>query len=226
MPHILVIDDDERLRQLLQRYLSDQGFFISVAEGAEQAREAMRYFTFDALVLDLMMPGETGLQFAGSLTAPHPPVLMLTAMAEGSDRVRGLELGAGDYLTKPFEPRELVLRLRNLMQRSESNEKPEDVYFGQFRFHLASSRLFKQDKEMYLTSAEAALLKVLAEKAGQPLSRETLAEQSAGTVERSNERSIDVQINRLRKKIEPTPGRPVYIRTQRGAGYVLQTDAS
>lgn len=226
LPHILVIDDDERLRQLLHRYLSDQGFFVSVAEDAAAARERMKFFQFDALVLDLMMPGETGLEFAATITSASPPILMLTAMAEASDRVKGLELGAGDYLTKPFEPKELVLRLRNLIGRTVTEVKTEnpDVRFGQFRFHLPTARLYQNNDEIYLTTAEAALLKALAEKPGQPVSREALAEIGDGISERNNERSVDVQINRLRKKIEPTPGRPIYIRTQRGAGYVLLAD--
>lgn len=224
--HILVVDDDERLRQLLQRYLSDQGFFVSTAPDAKAAREALAYFRFDALVLDLMMPGETGLQLAASLPADNqPPILMLTAMAEPADRVRGLEIGARDYLTKPFEPRELVLRLNNLLQQPISPAAEKDMlHFGAFRFEKLSGRLYKDEESVYLTQAESALLQALAAQPGEPVSRESLVALGIGGGDNQNERSVDVQINRLRKKIEPVPGRPVYIRTLRGSGYILQTD--
>jgi two-component system phosphate regulon response regulator OmpR len=225
--HILVIDDDERLRQLLQRYLSDQGFFVTIAADAKAAREALHYFCFDAMVLDLMMPGETGLQLAASMPADNkPPILMLTAMADPADRVRGLELGARDYLTKPFEPRELVLRLNNLLQQPAQAPSTDtrEVRFGFFRFEQASGRLFKEDEPVYLTQAESALLQALAANPGHPVTRESLIALGIGGADNQNERSVDVQINRLRKKIEPLPGRPIYIRTLRGAGYILQTD--
>ncbi len=224
--HILVVDDDERLRQLLQRYLSDQGFFVSTAPDAKAAREALDYFRFDAMVLDLMMPGETGLQLAASLPeANQPPILMLTAMTEPADRVRGLEIGARDYLTKPFEPRELVLRLNNLLRQPGAPAAAgERIRFGEFRFEKSTGRLYKEDEPVYLTQAEAGLLQVLAAQPGEAVTREALAALGVGGGDSQNERSVDVQINRLRKKIEPVPGRPVYIRTLRGSGYILHTD--
>jgi two-component system phosphate regulon response regulator OmpR len=222
IPHILVVDDDERLRDLLRQYLSDQGFFVSTAKHAEQAREKLAYFQVDLMVLDLMMPGETGLQLAHSLGRRAPPTLMLTAMGEADDRVRGLEVGAEDYLVKPFEPRELVLRLRNIWQRTRGQQN-QSIRFGEFHFDPASQKLTQGEAPVYLTSSEAQCLRVLAEHAGQPVTRERLAELSMGHSS-GNERSVDVQINRLRKKIEPVPGRPVYIQTVRGAGYVLHAD--
>lgn len=222
MPHILVVDDDERLRDLLRQYLSDQGFFVSTARDAAAAREKLGFFAVDGMVLDVMMPGETGLQLAASLGRAAPPTLMLTAMGEASDRIAGLEAGVEDYLVKPFEPKELVLRLRNILQRGKP-AMVQAIRFGGFRFELASQKLFHGMEPVYLTSAEALCMKALAEQAGTPVSREKLAE--LGLQGKGNERSVDVQINRLRKKIEPVPGRPVYIQTVRGAGYVLHPES-
>lgn len=223
IPHVLVVDDDTRLRDLLQHFLTDQGFRVTVAADADAARHHMRVFEFDAMVLDVMMPRETGVQFATTLPTAAPPVLMLTAMGEVEDRIAGLEVGARDYLVKPFEPRELVLRLRNLLSSKPAVVLParQICRFGPFEFDLQSQQLFQGDQPMYLTSGEAAYLKMLAELCGQPVSRESLAELNSGSQDRQMERSVDVQINRLRKKIEPVPGKPIYIQTIRGAGYVL-----
>ena len=218
--HLLVVDDDERLRELLQQYLSEHGFFVSVAKDTTEARRMLQHFELDAMVLDLMMPGESGLELAASLGASAPPILMLTAMGETEDRIKGLETGARDYLVKPFEPRELVLRINNILQRRQQEMSVAfKVRFGEFTFDTRSGKLLQQDHPVYLTSGEAQCLKVLAENAGKPVSRELLAELTLGA--KGNERSVDVQINRLRKKIEPMPGRPIYIQTVRGAGYVL-----
>ncbi len=222
IPHVLVVDDDTRLRDLLQHFLSDQGFRVSVAADADAARHQMCFFEFDALVLDVMMPRETGVEFAATLPANAPPVLMLTAMGEAQDRIAGLETGARDYLVKPFEPRELVLRLRNLLISKPAIVKTSGVCrFGAFMFDLQSLQLAQDNQPVYLTSSEAAYLKMLAEQCGQPVSRENLAELNSGVQDKQMERSVDVQINRLRKKIEPIPGKPIYIQTMRGAGYVL-----
>ncbi len=220
MPHILVVDDDVRLRELLQQFLSEQGFFVSTARDAASAREMLSFFAVDGMVLDVMMPGESGMQLAQSLGRTAPPTLMLTAMGEAADRVAGLEAGVSDYLVKPFEPKELVLRLRNILARERSGVAA-DIHFGDFRFELSSQKLFRDHEPVYLTSSEALCLKVLADYAGQPVARERLAELTNNGAGKGNERSVDVQINRLRKKIEPVPGRPVYIQTVRGAGYVL-----
>lgn len=218
--HILVVDDDERLRSLLEQYLSDQGFVVSTASNAAIAREKLIYFDVDMMVLDVMMPGETGLSLAESLGNDAPPILMLSAMGEAEDRIKGLEIGVDDYLTKPFEPRELVLRINNIKQRHAQNASNKNQrFFGPFRFDIKSGQLFEQDEVIYLTSSESLCLKALAEHAGEPVARERLAELTGQS--KSNERSVDVQINRLRKKIEPIAGRPTYIQTVRGAGYVL-----
>jgi two-component system phosphate regulon response regulator OmpR len=223
VPHLLVVDDDTRLRDLLQHFLTDQGFRVTVAADADAARHQMQFFEFDVMVLDVMMPKETGLQLAAALPANAPPVLMLTAMGEAEDRITGLEVGARDYLVKPFEPRELVLRLRNLLS-SKKVAAPAALricHFGPFQFDLQSLTLSQGKQIIYLTSSEAIYLKMLAEQSGQSVSRETLAELHSGAQDKQMERSVDVQINRLRKKIEPVPGKPIYIQTVRGAGYVL-----
>lgn len=218
-PHILVIDDDDRLRSLLSKYLSEQGFLVTAAASAAEARGKLSAFMFDLLILDVMMPNETGLEFLASLKGKHIPTLMLSAMGETEDRIKGLELGAEDYLTKPFEPKELVLRIRAILRRvSTQEEKSQTVQFGDFRFDLSNSQLKKGDEIIHLTSNEALLLKVLALQAGSPVSREELSKSMTAA---TNERSIDVQMLRLRKKIEENDSKPLYIQTIRGAGYVL-----
>lgn len=223
-PHILVVDDDERLRALLKQYLGESGFFVSTANGTVEAEEVLATFGADALVLDVMMPGETGLAYAARLSTrgDAPPILLLTARAEADDRIAGLESGAADYLAKPFAPRELVLRLQNLLARKPASLSPRDaVAFGDYRFDLTQGRLTQGESVIYLTSGESDCLKILARAAGTAVSREAIAEQ-LGDVQ--NVRSVDVQINRLRKKFEPQPGKPIYLQTVRHAGYVLYAD--
>lgn len=218
-PHILVVDDDDRLRALLSKYLSEQGFMVTAAASAAEARRKLAAFIFDLLILDVMMPGETGFELLASLKGDNSPVLMLSAMGEVEDRINGLELGADDYLNKPFEPKELVLRIRAILRRVAAQEgKSQAIQFGAFRFDLANLQLKKDDEVIYLTSNEALMLKLLAEQAGTPVSREDLSKLMPGS---SNERSIDVQMVRLRKKIEENDSKPLYIQTVRGAGYVL-----
>ncbi len=218
--HILVVDDDDRLRSLLRQYLSDQGFFVSEAENTTEAREILAMFAIDALVLDVMMPGETGVTFAQALRAQgaHMPVLMLTALGEADDRIAGLEAGASDYLAKPFAPRELVLRLENLLKRQPKPANEKQLKFGEYALDSATGRLSGANGVVYLTGSEQECLKILAEHAPQPVARSRMA-QLLGDV--TNERSVDVQINRLRKKIEPNPAKPIYIQTIRHAGYAL-----
>ena len=224
-PHLLVVDDDLRLRELLRRYLSDSGFRVTGAADAAEARSQLASFAFDLVVLDVMMPGESGLALTRSLREtpePHVPVLLLTAMGEPEDRVNGLEQGADDYLVKPFEPRELVLRIRNILQRRPTAAPPAgEVRFGAFRFHLGRSELFRGDDAVHLTTAETGLLSILAQQAGQPVSREELS-QSAGFS--GNIRNVDVQMTRLRRKIEGDPRYPRYLQTVRGTGYVLKPE--
>jgi len=220
-PHILVIDDDDRLRSLLAKYLSEHGFLVTVAESAASARRKLKAFIFDLLVLDVMMPSETGIDFLKSFAGNKTPTLMLSAMGETEDRVRGLEIGAEDYLTKPFEPKELLLRIQAILRRTMTiSKKPQIkiVEFGNFSFDLSTAQLRKADEIINLTSAEAAILKFLASRAGNPATREELAGIMPSA---TNERSIDVQMSRLRKKIEENDSKPLYLQTIRGAGYVL-----
>lgn len=225
IPHILVVDDDDRLRALLKKFLHDNGFMVTVAADAAEACRKLDRFVFDAMILDVMMPGQSGLELlAEQRSKLAMPVLMLSAMSETDDRIRGLEIGAEDYVTKPFEPKELVLRIRALLRRSPSDARRQSaVTFGKYRFDISSGQLQSDDKMVYLTSNEMALLKALAEKAGQPVSREALGRCIPGV---ANERSVDVQITRLRKKIEESDGKPVFLQTVRGAGYVLYAQES
>ena len=220
LAHILVVDDDDRLRALLKKFLHEQGFMVTVAADADEARRKLAVFTFDLMILDVMMPGQSGLEFLESLRGEvSMPVLMLSAMGESDDRIRGLELGAEDYVSKPFEPKELVLRIRSLLKRtSTQKEKARIIAFGDYRFDLSTSQLRRGAEVIYLTSSEMTLFKMLAENAGKPVSREELARQMPGA---ANERTVDVQITRLRKKIEEIDGKPLYLQTIRGSGYVL-----
>jgi two-component system phosphate regulon response regulator OmpR len=224
MPHILVVDDDTRLRERLQAFLSRSGFRISTAGHAAEARERLQALDFDLIVLDVMMPGETGLEFAAELRQSNDvPILMLTAMVDPKDRIAGLERGVDDYLGKPFEPRELLLRIQSVLRRgrpaavAESTD-PESVTFGGMEFDLKLGELKHKGKRVALTDAETALLRALAARMGEALSRETLCKSVGSEV---NERAIDVQVNRLRRKIEPDPTFPRYLRTVRGQGYRL-----
>ncbi len=222
-PHLLVVDDDVRLRELLRRYLAENGFRITTAGDAAEARRQLAGFAFDLVVLDVMLPGESGLDLTRDLHRERRfPVLLLTAMAEPEDRVNGLEQGADDYLPKPFEPRELVLRIRNLLQRRPSADAAHrEVRFGGCHFDLVRAELFRGSDPVHLTAAETALLSSLAERAGEALSREELAlsAQFSGNV-----RNVDVQMTRLRRKIERDPRFPRYLQTVRGTGYVLKPD--
>ncbi len=222
--HILVVDDDRRLRDLLQRYLVDQGFRVTTGEDAADARAKLASFSFDLLVLDIMMPGESGLELTRSLRAVSKvPILLLTAMGDPSDRIQGLEYGADDYLSKPFEPRELVLRINAVLRRMVTAPPPvsEKLHFGDFCFDLAREELLRDEEPIRLTAAETSLLKALARQPGVPISRDTLT--SDGQLS-GNNRTIDVQVTRLRRKIEQDPKFPRYLQTVRGTGYVLMPD--
>ncbi|MCZ4281871.1 response regulator [Kiloniella laminariae] len=226
-PHLLVVDDDTRLRNLLQKFLSDQGFIVTTASSAAEARAHLASLSFDLLVLDIMMPGESGLDLTLSLRENNQvPILLLTAMAETENRISGLETGADDYLCKPFEPRELVLRINAILKRvqpmaQETQATTDNIVFGSFRFDMRKSQLWLKDDFIHLTDVEAMLLKVLAGKAGTPVSRDDLIKEGA---ELSSARTVDVQVTRLRRKIEQDPRYPRYLQTVRGIGYVLQTD--
>jgi len=221
-PHILVVDDDDRLRALIAKYLREHDFAVSVAPDAKTARTLLGLFAFDLMVLDIMMPGETGLELTETLGDNAPPILMLSARTEVDDRVAGLEVGADDYLVKPFEPRELVLRIRAVMRRAAAApvKQSREVTFGEFAFDLDSAQLKRHGQAVYLTSAEAALLKALAENAGVPVARDALSRILG--LDPGNERGVDVQVTRLRRKIEPEGARPQFVQTVRGEGYQLQ----
>ena len=222
-PHILVVDDDDRLRELLRKYLSDNGFRVSVASDAADARQRMTGLKFDLLVLDLMMPGESGLEFASDITRTNPvPILMLTALGETENRIAGLESGADDYLTKPFEPRELLLRLNNILRRVPATvETPSKINLGEVSYDMERFELSRNGAPIRLTDVEVALLNALVRRAGAVLSREELTELTGAT---GGERAIDVQVTRLRRKIENNPKLPIYLHTVRGKGYVLRPD--
>ncbi len=219
-PHLLVVDDDRRILELLSRYLSDQGFRVTTANNAAEARARLNGFSFDLLVLDVMMPGENGLDLARSIrTGSKVPILMLTARTETADRIAGLEIGADDYLGKPFEPRELLLRIGNILKRTEQpvERSIEVARFGEFEFHLARGELTRDGKPIRITDREREMLRVLAAHAGETVPRQALAAPGVNV----SERAVDVQINRLRRKIERDPTDPAYLRTVRGIGYQL-----
>ena len=224
--HILVVDDDTRLRGLLRKYLTDNGYLVSVAADAAEARQQLESIAFDLVVLDVMMPGETGLELTKALRTSglQLPILLLTAMAETGDRIGGFESGADDYLTKPFDPRELLLRIGSILRRTAREEAPpapKDCCFGSFTFDLGRGELRQDGDMVHLTSAESALLAVLAAQPGETLSREELG---AATGNSGNLRTVDVQVTRLRKKLEDDPKQPRYLQTMRGRGYVLWPD--
>jgi two-component system phosphate regulon response regulator OmpR len=223
-PHLLIVDDDARLRKLLARYLSEHGFIVATAEDAADARGKLASFAFDLIVLDLMMPGESGLSLAGDLRRRSGvPILMLTAMGEAGDRIAGLERGADDYMVKPFEPRELVLRIGNILRRAPQPDadEPSEVRMGAMVFDLSREELRDGDQLVKLTSVETALLAALARRPGVALSREDLIELTGAA---GGDRAVDVQVTRLRRKIEPDPRDPRYLQTVRGRGYVLKPD--
>ncbi|HEV2563532.1 MAG TPA: response regulator [Microvirga sp.] len=226
-PHVLVVDDDRRLRDLLARFLTENGYRVTAAASAAEARAKAGNFVFDALVLDVMMPGETGFEYARSLREhSQVPILMLTARADASDRVTGLEIGADDYLPKPFEPRELLLRLGNILKRAlpvpgaPNADVPEVIHFGPFSYRFDRGELRRGDEVVRITEREREILTILGSHAGDNVPREALA----GNGIAANERTVDVQINRLRRKIEIDPANPIFLQTVRGIGYRLVID--
>ena len=221
-PHILVVDDDQKIRDLLARYLFENGFRVSTAENVPTARAAMRGLAYDIVLLDVMMPGESGLTLARELkTTTRIPVCLLTARSEPEHRIEGLEIGVEDYIPKPFEPRELLLRLRNILRRGEKIATPrEEVRMGAYVFHLGRGELKRDNETIKLTERERDMLRLFAQRPGVPIQRHELSsDDSTGS-----ERAIDVQINRLRRKIETDPSNPVYLQTVRGKGYILYVD--
>lgn len=222
MAHLLVIDDDTRLRTLLGRFLGENGFEVSLAKDANEAREFMKNNQLDLLIVDVMMPNEDGITFTSSIRKNSSmPIIMLTARGEFDDRIKGLEAGADDYLPKPFEPKELLLRINNVLKRStqqkSSQPNKDECLFGDFSFNFAESRLKKNDQIVHLTESEAKIFSIICADQGKPVSRDKLS-----TLCNVDYRSIDVQITRLRKKIEQNPKQPHYLQTVRNLGYILR----
>jgi len=225
--HILVVDDDDRLRLLLERYLKENNLLVSVAKDAYEAEKLLGLFVFDLLIVDVMMPGLSGVEFTQNLRKKNNvPVLMLTAMGEVENRIAGLESGADDYLSKPFEPKELLLRIKSILRRvprldNAASLQSEKLKLGSCEYDREAGELYKNGEKVRLTPAEAALLKVFADGVGRILSREDVIK---NTSDENNLRTIDVQIARLRNKIENDPKVPKYLQTIRGKGYILLTD--
>ena len=224
--HILVVDDDGRLRELLRRFLVENGYHVSTAADAAEARAALRNFAFDLMVLDVMMPGQDGVSFTGDLRESIDlPILLLTARGEIEDRISGLAAGADDYLVKPFDPRELLLRIATILRRAatpdpEAEPHRSTVRFGAFQFDIERQQLTRDGEPIHLTTAELSLLSILARQPGSPVDRRDLSERSRIS---GSDRAVDTQIARLRRKLEADPRRPQHLLTMRGAGYVLRT---
>ncbi|HEY1735798.1 MAG TPA: response regulator transcription factor [Methylovirgula sp.] len=226
--HLLIVDDDARIRVLLQRYLSQLGYRVTLAASAEEAFASLKNFAFDLLILDVMMPGQNGFEFAARVRAEltdlaDVPILMLTARTEIDDRIQGFESGVDDFLGKPFEPRELALRIASILKRAKVqavSSQLTHVRFGSMSFDLARGELKRGEELIRLTERDREMLRLLAENAGTTVSREALA----GPGGAGNERTVDVQVNRLRRKIERDPANPLYLQTVRGAGYRLLLD--
>lgn len=221
--HILVVDDDDRIRDLLKRFLTREGHRVTTASDAAAARRLLATMEFDLAILDVMMPGEDGLSLLAAIRAgreKETPVMLLTARGQATDRIEGLKLGADDYLPKPFEPEELALRCAAILRRSHKDVPPDEVEMSGLVFNAARGELREGDKRIRLTDAELQLLTILAANAGEPVGREELASQTSAGMERS----VDVQVTRLRRKIEPNPREPVHIQTVRGVGYRLMPD--
>jgi two-component system, OmpR family, phosphate regulon response regulator OmpR len=221
-PHLLVVDDDRRIRDLLSRFLLSEGYRVTTAETAAEARAKLGGLRFDLMILDVMMPGETGFDFARSIRSSSTvPILMLTARGEAESRIAGLEIGADDYVGKPFEPRELALRIANILKRARppSAAAVESVRFSDFVFHLGRGELRRGEDVVHLTDREREMLRVLAACPGETVPRLALA----GNGGSFGERAVDVQVNRLRRKVEQDPANPLLIQTVRGVGYRLVT---
>jgi len=223
-PHLLVVDDDTRIRTLLNRFLSEHGFRVTIAATAAEARRKLAGLDFDLIILDIMMPGENGVDLTKALREQEKdvPILMLTALSETESRVSGLEAGADDYLPKPFDPRELVLRVNNILRRGgpQTTPKLEQIVFGPYTFQISRRELKRGGEVLRLTEREQEIMALFAERAGETIPRHELVGPDAEV----GERTIDVQINRLRRKIERDPSNPVWLQTVRGIGYRLSVE--
>ena len=229
-PHLLIVDDDERIRSLLQQFLVQSDYLVSTAEDAEQARTLLSAIEFDLIILDVMMPGQDGISFTAELRAlqNNTPILLLTARGETKDRIKGLEAGADDYLPKPFEPKELLLRINAILRRmpdlKEDQMMPKTLSLGHLKYDVARNELWEGENQIRLTTTESQLMKIFTSALGEPISRVDLVTSLGRDVSSAQDRAIDVQITRLRRKIEVNPGQPRYLQTVRGAGYMLLFD--
>ena len=229
-PHLLIVDDDERIRSLLQQFLIQSDYLISTAEDAEQARTLLSGIEFDLIILDVMMPGQDGISFTAELRKLNnkTPILLLTARGETEDRIKGLEAGADDYLPKPFEPKELLLRINAILRRmpdlKEDQMVPKTLNFGNLSYDVARNELWEGQNQVRLTTTESQLMKIFTSALGEPISRADLVTSLGRDISSAQDRAIDVQITRLRRKIEVNPSQPRYLQTVRGAGYMLLFD--
>ena len=216
--HILVVDDDEGIRNLVKQYLTENGFLITTASNAEDAKEKISIIKFDLIVLDIMMPGKTGLEFTlENKNKINTPIILLTAKGEATERIKGLEVGADDYLPKPFEPKELILRIKNILNKTKVKNQKKIIEFDNIKINLSKSLIIQNKKEFKINNTEKIILEKMINAPGQTFSRESIGK----LIDLDKERSIDVIITRLRKKIEIDPKNPKYLQTIRGAGYVL-----
>jgi two-component system phosphate regulon response regulator OmpR len=216
--HILVVDDDDGIRNLVKQYLTENNFLITTANSAEDAKEKTLIIKFDLIVLDIMMPGKTGLEFTlENKDKINTPIILLTAKGEATERIKGLEIGADDYLPKPFEPKELILRIKNILNKTRSKNQKKIIEFDNIKINLSKSLIIKNKKEFKINNTEKIILEKMINAPGQTFSRESIGK----LIDIDKERSIDVIITRLRKKIEIDPKNPKYLQTIRGAGYVL-----
>jgi len=216
--HILIVDDDDRIRELVKQYLNDYDFLVTTANNAEDAKQKIDIIKFDLIVLDIMMPGQSGLEFTNENKKKiGTPIILLTAKGEATDRIEGLEIGADDYLAKPFEPKELILRIRNILEKTKSKSQKRVVNFSNVNIDLNKLLIIKNNKEFKINNTEKIILEKMINSPGQTCTREEIGK----LINLYKERSIDVIITRLRKKIEEDPKNPKYLQTIRGAGYVL-----
>lgn len=225
--HLLIVDDDERIRGLLQKFLIRQGFWVTAARDAEHARRVLAGLEFDLIVMDVMMPGEDGISLTRSLRSEKvsTPILLLTAKGETEDRISGLEAGADDYLAKPFEPKELLLRINAILRRVPAdtalNAGPKVLHLGPVRYNVERGEMWRGEELVRLTATESSLMKIFSSCVNEPVSRAKLVEDLGRDTGQAQERAVDVQITRLRRKIEEDPKQPRYLQTVRGAGYML-----
>ena len=228
-PHLLIVDDDERIRTLLQKFLMRNGFLVTAARDAGHARRVLSGLDFDMVICDVMMPGEDGLSLTKWMReTKDTPVLLLTAKGETEDRIKGLEVGADDYLPKPFEPKELLLRINAILRRvpevPQEEVKPKVLSLGPIRYDVERGELWQADELVRLTATESQLMRIFSGQVGEALSRSQLVEELGRDRGQAQERAVDVQITRLRRKIESNPKQPRYLQTVRGAGYMLMAD--